>query len=754
MSERDLVEFVEPASRELAPADQDALKPELEAIFTADDKRKARAITVSRCFTGYSSDVRRSVVLGVGVRFEDGFESHIVKIGRRDKVEPDWTGWRDCTAGRDVASRILHPPRLYSLSEDRVAVLYRDAYMLFGGYGTKTRVESLETVVEWAVNDDSPSPLSVERVIAQIYTDMDRWLYYGARVEDDQKGALAFYRAKLHEHRKEEDRVLVRWGRPASPPRPDLVGLRRDAIWLLCGKERPEKLDATFAPYLDPVDYVRWAIDTAALPRTLVGRAHGDLHARNVLLGVERGEAEYPAVFDYGEMAPDNVLAWDFAKLETELKVRLLPRLYRDREAREHLLKSSPRQRKPEAADADDVSDQARRADRLEFAFLLEKLLGERTERIQGRDDAERLTPPGGREVTRVRKLDRLLGVLLRIRQEAALALGFNRGPGRQFDWRDEYYFALAVYGLMNVKWDYEPRAIECALISAGVAAARISTTQAMTEPMKRDAVELARCPSYRVPLWLAHRCWQAGKAEEGLALLNRYEAMRGHAIPLEQERALLLSEVGQGREAQKLVQRFREGCKVFGDHETLSRLGRTYKNAGDQAWQKQYVPGSSLAALTRHSPAWQQYEMALKVYEEAFELSNDHYPGVNAASLALLLGETYPGKAKELADRVAKLCRDPGIFARDDPFWIYATEGEAALVLGDYAEAYKFYDNALDEPSAELQYVEAAYHQLCRLWHVRDQGQMARLIDEVFARHPTWASIRPGPVGGCGERK
>src|SRR5262249_46530844 len=155
-----------------------------------------------------------------------------------------------------------------------------------------------------------------------------------------------------------------------------------------------------------------------------------------------------PVVIDYGAMLPDNVLAWDFAKLETELKVRLVPLLYQDAEVREWLLKGSPRNRTLQPADADYINDRAGRADRLEFAYLVEKLLADRTERIQGRDDAERLVPPCGREVTKVRKLDRLLGILLRIRQEAALALGF--GVGRQYDWRDEFYFALGVYGLMN----------------------------------------------------------------------------------------------------------------------------------------------------------------------------------------------------------------------------------------------------------------------------------------------------------------
>lgn len=74
---------------------------------------------------------------------------------------------------------------------------------------------------------------------------------------------------------------------------------------------------------------------------------HGDLHARNVLVGVRRGEAEYPVVFDYGEMGRHNVLAWDFAKLEAELTRKLLPRVVADPAAFEWLAADSRLRPKP-----------------------------------------------------------------------------------------------------------------------------------------------------------------------------------------------------------------------------------------------------------------------------------------------------------------------------------------------------------------------------------------------------------------------
>ncbi len=141
----------------------------------------------------------------------------------------------------------------------------------------------------------------------------------------DAGAARAFYREELS-GRKRGERVnaLDIWRTDA-----DRLALRRDALWLFCGRDRPDA-DHRSAParYLDPVELVAWALDAGRLPETRVGRAHGDLHGRNILLGVRRSAAQYPAVFDYGGMGESNVLAWDFAKLETELKVRLLQRLY------------------------------------------------------------------------------------------------------------------------------------------------------------------------------------------------------------------------------------------------------------------------------------------------------------------------------------------------------------------------------------------------------------------------------------------
>ena len=86
-------------------------------------------------------------------------------------------------------------------------------------------------------------------------------------------------------------------------------------------------------------------------------------HARNVLVGVRRGEVQYPAVFDYGDMSDHNVLAWDFAKLETELKARLLPVIMGDGAVSAFLIERG-NLRKPAQADRQAPDDRHKKKHR------------------------------------------------------------------------------------------------------------------------------------------------------------------------------------------------------------------------------------------------------------------------------------------------------------------------------------------------------------------------------------------------------
>jgi hypothetical protein len=119
-------------------------------------------IYVPRTFAGHSPRFQQKVILAVEVTYADGYERHIVKVGDRKKVESDFTGWQKCTNKRMVASRIFAPVRLLDWKADRVAVLYRDAFTLFGpdAQNSKFQPTMLEEAILWVVKDDEPDLLS------------------------------------------------------------------------------------------------------------------------------------------------------------------------------------------------------------------------------------------------------------------------------------------------------------------------------------------------------------------------------------------------------------------------------------------------------------------------------------------------------------------------------------------------------------------------------------------------------------------
>ncbi len=84
----------------------------------------------------------------------------------------------------------------------------------------------------------------------------------------------------------------------------------------------------------------------------------------------------------------------------------------------------------------------------------------------------------------------------------------------------------------------------------------------------------------------------------------------------------------------------------------------------------------------------------AFSFYLQAYELSGDTFPGINAATLALLIDE--PERSRDLAGRVRDRVLDeldqPG---KENDYWLLATLGEAYLLLGDNTVAKTRYARA-----------------------------------------------------------
>jgi class 3 adenylate cyclase len=147
----------------------------------------------------------------------------------------------------------------------------------------------------------------------------------------------------------------------------------------------------------------------------------------------------------------------------------------------------------------------------------------------------------------------------------------------------------------------------------------------------------------------------------------------------LRQLLALALARTGASRLANQILTTLAgEGVT---DEETLGLLGRTHKDL----WA-----GSRDDRERRH-----HIDLAFRYYHQAHEHSRGYWSGINAATMALLAGRQ--ADATRLATHVRTQCldlRQTGA-TRQDPYWLLATLGEAALLLGRQAEAENWYSEA-----------------------------------------------------------
>lgn len=174
----------------------------------------------------------------------------------------------------------------------------------------------------------------------------------------------------------------------------------------------------------------------------------------------------------------------------------------------------------------------------------------------------------------------------------------------------------------------------------------------------------------------------------------------------LKQRMALALAQMGSAVRAQAILTPL--AAKDPPNRETLSILGRTYK---DQ-W---------CANPANKHPLRQSFDC----YNRAFEIEPpDFYPGINAATVAFLLGET--DKAHALARRVLEICQ-----AQPQDYWRDATIAETLVILGDLDGAKKAYRTAVGAARDNLHALSSTRKQ-ARVLSRHLQGR-ADLFDECF---------------------
>jgi len=146
----------------------------------------------------------------------------------------------------------------------------------------------------------------------------------------------------------------------------------------------------------------------------------------------------------------------------------------------------------------------------------------------------------------------------------------------------------------------------------------------------------------------------------------------------MRQLQALALSRSGASRLANPILQQLvREGHR---DEETAGMLARTHKDL----WAEASDPDERRVHL----------ELAFRQYADAFDATLGYWTGINAATMALLLGNV--AVAKTIARAVREQCL--ALHKKDasaDAYWIAATLGEAALLLESWSEAEDWYGKA-----------------------------------------------------------
>ena len=324
-------------------------------------------LVVQDLFSGYRPDAENFILL-VEVVSDEYLGAYVVKHGPEPDMEKELQAWNSCKPEglrNDMGLMTLDAKR--DNQTKLISILYGDAQQFIGVEQTVPLEQAMLDTVLYG----NPSLTSIHQVIFALYERLGR-LLYGTSYDE-----LGY---KSRNNAGERERILVmerlweslqRWGMVVLPLNRHLADVAYQKF-AYAPDEHAKSIRNAIRPgtppkplYIDPVDYLAYlkAYTTWAVPmREVTGdrndttwrllppscsprpadappveellpifrraRAHGDLHGRNILVGIVEDEAIWPAVYDFEHMRPDNFLAWDFVKLEMELKIRAFERIH------------------------------------------------------------------------------------------------------------------------------------------------------------------------------------------------------------------------------------------------------------------------------------------------------------------------------------------------------------------------------------------------------------------------------------------
>jgi class 3 adenylate cyclase len=150
--------------------------------------------------------------------------------------------------------------------------------------------------------------------------------------------------------------------------------------------------------------------------------------------------------------------------------------------------------------------------------------------------------------------------------------------------------------------------------------------------------------------------------------------------VSLRQLQSLSLLRSGAIHRALRVLQQLKQ--EGHDDEETLGLLARAHKDLAAQAQDP----------ATRKK----QWGIAHKSYLQAYNQTGGYWTGINAATMALLVGQEE--KALSLAQQVLRECLlelEQPQDKNQDLYWLQATLGEASLISKDLAAARRWYMQA-----------------------------------------------------------
>jgi hypothetical protein len=174
------------------------------------------------------------------------------------------------------------------------------------------RSSSLEEAFLSTVESGTPSVASMSILLSQVFHRLGHLLYRAARPWDPSELVQRKASAKSADFRLNGKHRLSGGLQSWSSMQP-AVNARRRAIAAISEGDGENR-------FFDPAEYLQYVLNRIGtgepaeqfVPRMLRGKAHGDLHGRNILVGIVGAQAHWPAIFDHENMADDNLLAWDF----------------------------------------------------------------------------------------------------------------------------------------------------------------------------------------------------------------------------------------------------------------------------------------------------------------------------------------------------------------------------------------------------------------------------------------------------------